>query len=169
MLRINKGFTLFELLIVIVIITSSYLLIIPFLNQNKTQQFEFKKLKNYLMSINPSSKVALICIKECQECYIFTGKQKIKTDVIKSNIISYSFKNGHYEEVEFFAPEYFEPHEKICFKYQVDSSNNLGDELLVQYQDVFYYFSPYFNETLMYKYLSEAQSHYKELLNKLKD
>lgn len=169
MLRINKGFTLFELLIVIVIITSSYLLIIPFLNQNKVQHFEFKKLKNYLVSVNPSSKVTLVCIKECQECYIFTGSEKIKTDVIQSDIVSYRFKNGHYEEVGFFAPEYFEPHEKVCFKYQVDATNNLGDELLVQYQDVFYSFSPYFNETVTYQYLSEAQSHYKELLNKLKD
>ncbi|MDD4504943.1 MAG: type II secretion system protein [Sulfurospirillaceae bacterium] len=169
MLRIKRGFTLFELLIVIVIITSSYLLVIPFLSQNKVQPFEFKKLKNYLVAMNPSGKVTLICIKECQECYIFMGNEKIKTDAIKGNVVSYSFVNGHFEELEFFAPKYFEPHEKICFKYQVDSSNNLGDELLANYQDAFYYFSPYFNETMMYKELSEAQNHYKELLGKLKD
>lgn len=121
------------------------------------------------MTMNPSGKVTLICIKECQECYIFLGNEKIKTDAIKGNVVSYGFVNGHFEELEFFAPKYFELHEKICFKYQVDSSNNLGDELLVNYQDAFYYFSPYFNETMMYKELSEAQNHYKELLGKLKD
>lgn len=169
MFRIKKGFTLFELLIVIVIITSSYLLIIPFLNQNQAQQLEFKKLKKYLLSISPSNKVTLVCINECQECYIFSGQHKIKTDIIKENVVSYHFKDGHFQEVEFFAPEYFDPHEKVCFKYQVDSPNNLGDELLVNYHNMFYYFSPYFNEPIIYKYLSEAQSHYKELLNKLKD
>lgn len=169
MLRITRGFTLFELLLVIVIMTSSYLLIIPFLQQTKSKHFEFQELKSYLKSINPHHKVTLVCIKDCKKCYIFTDNQKIETDVIKGNLVSYAFNNRYLEEVDFTAPEFFDTHEKICFKYQVDSQNDLGDELFVKYQDKIYYFSPYFNETIVYKDLSEAADKYKILLDKLKD
>lgn len=167
--RIKRGFTLFELLLVIVIMTSSYLLIIPFLQQTKAKHFEFQDLKAYLKSFDLHHKVTLVCIKDCKKCYIFTGNQKIETNVIQSDLVSYAFNNRYLEEVDFTAPEFFDPHEKICFKYQVDSPNNLGDELFVKYQDKIYYFSPYFNETVVYKDLSEAAEKYKILLDKLKD
>lgn len=169
MLRIKKGFTLFELLLVIVIMTSSYLLIIPFLQQTKAKHFEFQDLKGYLKSIDPHNKVTLVCIKDCKKCYIFAGNQKLETDIIKNNLTSYAFNNGYLEEVDFTAPEFFNAHEKICFKYQVDSPNDLGDELFVKYQDLIYYFSPYFNGTVVYKDISEAADKYKILLEKLKD
>jgi prepilin-type N-terminal cleavage/methylation domain-containing protein len=171
MFSIKKGFTLFELLIVIIIISVVYFLIIPYgLGAKKgASGFKFEDLKTYLSSFDKNATVTLVCTNECKKCYIFYGDKKVQTNIINKELRAYTYNNGYLDDAIFSASEYFDSYENICFRYSVDSKIDVGDEVFVKYNDKVYYFSPYFQKTKVFDSLSEASEFYTNALEKLKD
>ncbi len=171
MFQIKRGFTLFELLVVIILISIVYFLVIPSgLGAKKDRAiFKFENLKTYLSSFDKSAKVTLICIRECKKCYVFYKDKQVETGVINRELRAYTYNNGYLDDAKFSAPKYFDAYENICFKYSVDPKRNIGDEVFVKYGQKVYYFSPYFQKTKIFDSLSEASDFYTNGLEKLKD
>lgn len=169
MRSLKKGFTLFELIIVIFIIGTAYYLVVPYFNKNELKRFEFHDLKNYLLSFSSKENIELICIEECKKCYIVIENKKMPISTIKPPLVTYHYENGHLEEFEFLPSKHFDFKEKICFSYSINPERKIAEELFVKHENKIYYFSPYFKETFVFDNLSNAKDFYQKLLNKLKD
>ena len=169
MFKIKKGFTLFELLVVVIIISLVYMLLIPALKKKKQPVFHFRDLKTYLQSYDKNGTVTLLCLNECKKCFIFAKGKKQESDIIKGELDSYVYKDGHLEDALFYDPKHIDTYENICFKYRVDSKKDTGDEIFVKYREKVYYFSPYFGKTKVFKDTAEATNYYTDTLEKLKD
>lgn len=165
---IKKGFTLFELLIVVIIIAVVYFLLVPKFNKNSHESYEFKDIKKFLKSFPMDKKTMLLCIKDCKECYIYSNEKKIATDFIKGELKAYSFNGRNFEDKEFFEPKYIDSNERICFKYELFPSG-VSSESFVEYNGRGYYFPPYFEEAKEFENMYEAQSYYEQTLRDLKD
>lgn len=166
---LKKGFTLFELIIVVFIIGTAYYLVVPYFHKNEIKKFEFHHLKEYLLSFSSEENIKLVCIEDCKKCYVIIGNKKTLSPVIASPLTAYHYEKGHLEEVEFPSSKYFDLREKVCFSYSVNAQKKIGEELFVKYDNKIYYFSPYFKETFIFDNLSKAKDFYEKLLNKLKD
>jgi prepilin-type N-terminal cleavage/methylation domain-containing protein len=169
MFTIKRGFTLFELLIVVIIISLVYMLIIPTLKKKQKKSFRIENLKSYLSSYDHHGKVTLLCLDDCKKCYIYAKNKKQENDIVKGDFSSYTYKNGHLEDATFSEPKYVDIYNNICFKYQVNSKKDLGDEIFVKYNKKVYFFSPYFNKPKIFSDLSDASDYYTNFLEKLKD
>ena len=165
----NKGFSLFELVIVIVVITTMFLLIVPFFPKKPSLHFEFSNLKAYLSSLNPKGDIELICVDECKECYLVYDGKKEKTNLIQPPLEAYHYLRGELELMTFLPSQHFKKSEKICFRYRVQSPKELGDELFVRYQERIYYFTPYFMPPKEFTSLVEAKEFYEKQFETLKE
>jgi len=169
MLSIKKGFTLFELLIVLLIIAFAYTILVPKKKQNNIQP-DIKNLKSYLAQFKGEAKRTLLCIDECKKCYVFVGDKKYKSDFFTENDLkAYKFQNGYLQQMNFVAPSRLDVYENICFKYNFDTQKNLGDEIFLETPKNVYYFPPYFSDVKVFKSLSEATDYYKAKLEGLRD
>ena len=165
----NKGFSLFELVIVIVVITTMFLLIVPFFPKKPSLHFEFSNLKAYLSSLNPKGDIELICVDECKECYLVYDGKKDKTNRTPPPLEAYHYRRGELELMTFLPSQHFKKSEKICFRYRVQSPKELGDELFVRYQERIYYFTPYFMPPKEFTSLVEAKEFYEKQFETLKE
>lgn len=169
MCSLKKGFTLFELIIVVFIIGTAYYLVVPYFNKHESKKFEFYDLQKYLLSFSSKGNIELICIEDCKKCYVFFENKKIPVSVISPPLVAYYYENDHLEELEFLPSKHFNLREKVCFSYTADAQKKTGDELFVKYDNKIYYFTPYFQKPLVFDDLSRAKDFYQKLLYKLKD
>ena len=169
----KKGFTLFELLLVLIIISLVYYLIVPtnlFLKRESSKDFTFKELKRYLSTFSQNKKITLLCTDECKKCKIFDGNKTIDTDIFKNKRVeAFRYRDNYLQEIRFFAPKLADTYEEICFKYSYYPKKEIGDELFAKYDGKVYYFSPYFQDTKVFNSIEEAKEFYEKNLRNLRD
>jgi prepilin-type N-terminal cleavage/methylation domain-containing protein len=172
----RNSFTLIELLIVVLIIGIVYSLAITNfqnLKEGKTEP-NLLNLKTKLDSLDKVSTAKLMCLDECESCYIYV-------DDVLDEEVSKEFEDFFDEEVRvyrydvnyglvelkdkiFFNSEGVE--EDICFSLSVDK-NGVSEQVIVEYKDKFYDFSVYFTNTQVYKSQSELREIREYLLQKV--
>jgi len=167
--KIRSGFTLFELLLVIVIILSVYALVIPSLSRPTVRAFDIKALKEHLIQLHPRETSMLVCVESCEKCYVVSGGKKEETSIIGNALKTYHYMHGRMEEALLKEPQFFDANEKICFKYRVDPIRQIGDELWLEYDEKVFYFSPYFDVPMEFETLEAASDFYTINLQRLKD
>ena len=170
----RKAFTLIELLIVIVIIGVVYTLSISNFERltEKEAPQTIATLKEYLNDMNHTKSAKILCLDDCSSCDIYIDDNK--TDMKLEDFLDDSVKTYRYEfsygyvEVEqdvFFNVEGME--EDVCFSYEIEK-NGVGDQVLVEFKEKYYDLSTYFENTVVYNSLEEAQEIKEDLQSEVK-
>ena len=165
------AFSLIELLIVVLIVGLVYTLAVT--NFQRVKEGKVKptllNLKSNLLDINKVSVAKLMCLDDCKSCNVyvdgevdanssseyeefFDEEPKVYRYDINYGLVS--LKNKVYFNSE-------DKEEEICFSLSVDK-NGVSEQVIVEYKDKFYDFSPYFSNTQVYTSesdISEIKEH----------
>ncbi|MDR2099385.1 MAG: hypothetical protein LBP40_00990 [Campylobacteraceae bacterium] len=162
--RVRGAFTLFELLLVLLLIVISYGLFAQNFSMKSPEEESVKleKLNLYLAKIGGDKNlVSLRCIDNCNECKVLVeGNDTDMTLNIfeKDNKVNaYRFDGKRLEKVEFddyYINEY--KREKVCFRMDV-YPNGSSDELVLEYKNRAYLFENYINEGRVFDTVANAQ------------
>ncbi len=163
-----KGFTLIELVVVVVLIASAYALVMPSLRL-PTKAFDFREIKSYLIERYPKEPSRIVCLEEDHVCFILVGKEKHPFPELNMPLKAYTLDKGYLKRATFFEPKFFKGHERISFSYGVDPLSGISDEMIVAYGDVIYYFPPLFGEVLLFESTHAFEEQYDQTLRLLKD
>jgi len=126
---------------------------------DESKNIDLKNLKNYMINTRHESSVKVICLDDCSECNLFVFG--IKTQALDP-FVDDSVRVYMYEYIYGFTKHEFEyafnidnVEENICFSYKIDE-NGVGDQVLIEFKDKFYDFSPYFTTIQLFSSLSDA-------------
>ena len=138
--------------------------------KDKSKNLSLSNLKEYLTSFPHQRDVEIICIDKCLNCSIFVDANKTK-DIgrfLNSDVkrYRYDFYDG-YVKIEnnvFFNEEDIE--EEVCFSYKLNQ-DDIGEQVLIKYNDKFYNFSSYFTDVEIYNSLDEATDAKEKLIEEV--
>jgi len=146
--KITKSFTIFELLLVITLISVLYyLLFANFSISTKNEEITLQTIKKYLLQYYDGSKVELICFKDNLDCIIKKNDKILKhVHLLKSDDIRV-YKVYGYNTYEYNFPKYYyyDRFKDVILKYSINP-NLSSSHYIVEYQDRFYYFDSYFHQ-----------------------
>lgn len=173
--EVKKAFTLFELLIVVLIISVLYGLFLQNLDFRKDQEsYGFKNLKEFLENFWEKGalreRLELICYDDCSVCNVFQNGEMIEEGFETQGAIrAYEFtENDILEDVMYENIEIGRDSFDVCFRYSL-YPNGSGDQIVAEYQEQVYLFQPYFESTTMYETLFEAKDALSDQRRKLKE
>ncbi len=170
---LKKGFSLIELLIVIVIIGVVYKLAV--INMEKINkpghiQPDIKHLKDFLLSFEFEKSSQLICTKNCTECKVLLDEKKEKSikpffdDTIK--VYTYTKNEGFFEKELMPVFNQNGVAEDVCFRYKTNK-NGIGDQVIVKYKNKIFDFREYFDDVKVYDSLDQLQNKKEQELLKI--
>lgn len=116
-------------------------------------------LKEYLQGLEFETSARFLCLDDCSSCKILLDGEGNTTvdgfidDSVK--VYRYDYLTGI---VEVMKEVYFnieDVQEEVCFSYTVDKQG-IGDQVLVEYKEAVYDFTPYLTPTQKYSSLEEA-------------
>jgi hypothetical protein len=127
-------------------------------------------LKEYMLSLEHKESVKILCLDECEKCDILVDGTKQET---LENFLDKSVKTYRYEFLQgvheaSYALEFNTENieEDVCFSYSIDKQG-VGEQVLVEYKNAVYDFSPFFTSTLKYASLQEAVDTREKLIQKV--
>ncbi len=160
----KKAFTLFELMIVIVIIGAVYALLIQNINLNPNNQMSLslENLPSYMRKTFSKSKekVEFICVNNCSTCKFKIGQSDSNSSVELFEPYSapeaYTLVNDSLQLIEF--DEIYEDGKvkKVCFKYTL-YPNKSSDKMVLSYKDKVYLYNNLYKKTKVFQRMSDAQ------------
>lgn len=173
----KKSFTLFEIVVVVLIISIIYYFSLSSLNFNTPKkdniQSNIENLKSSLLKIDYEDEIKLSCIKDASECYLFIDGKLDKKTKIKS-----PFKR---------APEVFEYNNdlnrieypriklgdfqdfKVDFQIKLNKYKKHKDFIVDAGDNKVYLFSPFYEKAIKYKYVNEALDDKEDKQDEVKD
>ncbi len=160
----KKAFTLFELMIVIVIIGVVYALLIQNININSSKgaSLGLDNIPSYMRKTfaKTKEKVELLCINNCSTCKFKIGKSDTNSSVELfepySEPEAYALINDSLQQIDF--GEIHEGYKsiKVCFRYTL-YPNKSSDKMVLNYKDKVYMYNNFLKKTIIYDSLADAQ------------
>lgn len=160
----RSAFSLIELLIVVLIVGVVYTLAISNFENVKQNKIEptLLTLKSSLDELEKKDKAEIICLDECKSCSIYIdGELDENLSEVYEDFLDEEPKMYRYDQnfglvrlknrVIFNKEGVDEP---VCFSLSVDRKG-VSDQMVVEYKDKFYDFTPYFKNTQVYRSESE--------------
>ena len=160
----RNAFSLIELLIVVLIVGIVYTLAIT--NFENVKEGKIKptllNLKSNLQKLGKTNKAELICLDECKSCLVYvdgavdTSSSKLYEEFLDEDVKVYKY-DSNFGLVDLKNKVFFNSEgqdEEICFSLSVDK-NGVSEQVIVEYKEKFYDFSPYFTNTQVYSSASE--------------
>ncbi len=164
----KRAFTLFELMIVIVIIGLIYTLVLGSFNQKDSIKItKFENIKDELIKYwKRGVKVELYIYDRCRESALFINNQLQDEIDIDLNIKLFQeikiYKSDRFGQLREIKPPPVLIEEKIyksCFKYTI-FPNGSGSSFIAKLNNRYYTFFPYFENTYISKESNEALDKY---------
>jgi hypothetical protein len=161
----KSSFTLFELLIVILIISIIYAIFVQKLSDKKSvlKSKGIESIKEILQSYDFNKSAKIVCIKKCKECIVYVDGKKIEEIdspfTSKPKVYDYDIY-GLLSEIEFVP--IFDKNgnpQEVCFEYKL-YANKSNSSYIVQYKDAYYLFFAYLNPVKKVDSIEEAQDIY---------
>ena len=162
----HKAFSLIELLIVVLIVGLVYKLSLS--NFQRVKEGDTKPtlltLKQDLWSLPKKKKAELICLDDCTRCTLYidgeadANASKKYEEFLDEKVEVYRY-DQNYGLVELKDRIFFNSEgkdEQICFSLSVDNKG-VSEQIMVEYKDKYYDFSPYFTDTQVYRSASELE------------
>ena len=164
------GFTLFELLLVIVLIAVLYGVFINKLTAkregNDAVPLTIETIGTFLKPFADASEkeASLVCLDACRECRVYTGGEPVDGDAFTlfegTPTVYRRDEYGQFREVEFLpVKDDEEVLQDVCFRY-TRYRNGSGSSYIVGYNDVFYLFDAYLQPVTKYGTLEAAAAAY---------
>ena len=149
----KKAFSLIELLIVILIIGVVYTLSVGSFEKVKdeSKKLTLANLKEYLQDIPHEKSAELLCLDDSCECEVLVDGEKFREleDFLDKSVSSYMYSFSY-------GMQKVEKEEDICFSYSINKKG-VGQQVLVEFNNVFYDFSSYLSPVSIYSSLEEAR------------
>jgi len=158
----KKGFTLIELMIVIVIIGVVYSLALSKLQAPKKEGVtlpSFKTLKTYLASYMEDAKKVTLRCENCKQCFVFRDDKKV------AEVQSFFDRSVEMYRYDFFVGD-IALQKESCFEFSVDR-DGVGDQIFVLYKGKVYDYTSYFKPVVIYDSLAELKSAKEELISEV--
>ena len=159
----KSSFTLFELLIVILIISIIYGLFIERISSSKEApvfEDDIQSLQKVLESKRFQEVAKIVCVDKCEKCsIIIDGKEKAEiSGLFEEEPKVYDFDiHGMLSEVEFIPVFDKDKNPKeVCFEYAL-YSNGSHSSYIVEYKGKFYVFDAYMHPVRKVATIAEAQ------------
>lgn len=175
LIRVKKGFTLIELIIVIVLISTTYFLVFSNNNFNVKQdekRLDLFNLKEYLIkNFQFEKELKFSCIEENFTCYVkIDGKldKNFKvTNFFKKIPDIYEYNNKE-TKIEFDELRVDNRGFNVIFELKINRDYKIN-EFIIDTQDNVLVFNSIFTKPLVYKSLNESFEVFKENKTKVKD
>ncbi len=165
----REGFTLLELLIVILLISIFTFLAFAVLKKSdssKSEQFDLMHLRKPPVDI-PSSGAELVCINECKECYFVYPNMDSNSKIESSfgKIKAYLIDNENsLQEIDFGRID----DNRVCLRFHY-YGNGSNSEMIIESKGKFYYYPTYFGKTEIFDNISDAKERWKNNRYRLRD
>lgn len=159
----SKGFTLFELLIVIILIGLIYGLFVSSLHNKeiKSDAISLLSMKKTLSQQTFKNKSEIICLEPCKECFIYNDNEK--SEVKPFSLFKTPpkvYKKDYYGRLEQreFLPLFTKEdlQQDICFRFSL-FNNGSSSHYIVEADEKFYVFPAYMNDINETATLSDAE------------
>lgn len=156
----KNGFTIIELLIVVLIIGLSYSLVISKIPQQKEKVKGLLTLREDLLNLkekNYADFLDLVCYEEnCNKCVIYLDGSKTPED-LELNLFTQKPKTYIFDDNGYLNEKQFG--DNTCFRYGI-SSNDSGSSLFVEYNKEYYILYPTIKKTEKYTDYDQALKSY---------
>ena len=170
----KKGFTLIELILVVMIMGVVYMFAIGSLDKVKQKAQNLlptpTNLKKYLLQKEFDKKARFVCFDDCKECsVVLDGNVSERVEGFfhsMPKIYRYNATLGM-EQVD--PQPYFDAsgvEQQVCFSYTI-YKNGIGDQIYVEYEGKVYDYSDYFDGVKVYDSTSEIENEKTALLQKV--
>lgn len=175
-IRVKKAFTLVELILVIILISTSYYLIFS----NSTFRIKENKTKISLLNIkeillenfNFENELKFVCIEENFDCYV-----KVDGEIIKDFKVEnfFSDKPDVYEynqnqiRIDFDEVKIDDISNNIIFEIDIDSSFKTNEFIVDTLDDNVYVFNSIYKKPQVYKSINEVLDKFNENQLEVKD
>ena len=144
----KKAFTLFELILVVIIIGLVYSLVLGKITNKKNIEVQnLKDLKKILIKNNINK---LLVYDKCKK----TKPYNINPELFK-DIQVYTVINDNIEKVEFNPIKIKEEIYDVCLKFDINK-NQSSSSYIIKQNDKYFVFHPYFQETKVFDNEDEA-------------
>jgi hypothetical protein len=138
--------------------------------KDKGYNLKLENLKEYLKSYPNDDSVELLCLNDCSSCDILVdGNKSASIDNFLDSSIKiyrYEFLYGYRIEEKKLYINNQNVEQDICFSYKIDK-NMVGNQILVEYKNKFYDFTPYFSGAIIYDSISAASEAKENLYNEV--
>ncbi len=164
----KKAFTLFELMIVVIIIGVVYSLVLGTFDPKKSVNItKFEDLKSALVpQWTKGAKVDLYLYDRCRKSAIFINdeiKEDIKFEldikIFKDIKVYKSDRLGDKRKIQFAPALINDKVHKVCFKYTI-FPNGSSSSFIAKSGKKYYTFFPYFEQTYISSRIDDALEHY---------
>jgi len=166
----KKGFTLFELLLVIVLIAVLYGVFINKLTAKPKGGVAgvptLETIGAYLQPVAEAADgdVSLVCLDECRECSVYAdGKKTEGAAVTLFEALPAVYRRdglGQFQEVKFLPVKDSDGVlQNVCFRYTL-YRNGSRSSYIVGYNDVYYLYDAYLQPVTKYRTLEAAEAAY---------
>ncbi|BCD63170.1 hypothetical protein NitYY0826_P11 (plasmid) [Nitratiruptor sp. YY08-26] len=157
----KSSFTLFELLIVILIISIIYGIFIERLNskEEEIKRLGLEDIHEFLSSYDFNESVKLRCVDQGRSCYLFLDGQKREKIPFsfRSEPKVYDFDiHGMLSQVRFVPLFEGNMPKDVCFEYDL-YPNGSGSSYIVEYEKRYYVFYSYLHPVRIVKSIAKAQ------------
>jgi hypothetical protein len=127
-------------------------------------------LKEYMLSLEYKKDVKILCLDECEKCDIFIDGEKHETleKFLDKSVKTYryEFLQGMHEAPYALSFNAENIEEDVCFSYSIDKQG-VGEQVLVEYKNAVYDYTPFFTSTLKYASMQEAINAREQLIQKV--
>ncbi|MDR1284946.1 MAG: hypothetical protein LBJ88_01955 [Campylobacteraceae bacterium] len=164
MSRVRSAFTLFELLLVLLLIVISYGLFAQNFSVKSPEEElpKLEKLNLYLAKIGGDKNlISLRCIDNCNECRLLINGKDMNTTLNifeeDSAVNAYYYDGKRLEKITFddyYINEY--KREKVCFRLDI-YPNGSNDKLVLEYKRKAYLFENYMENGRVFDSIASAQ------------
>lgn len=175
-IRVKKGFTLIELVVVIILIMSAYFLI--FSNSNFTLKkdkivLSLENLRETMLeNFEFNDNLSFVCIEENYECFFeIDGKLDEKSGIknfFKDKPIIYEYKK-ELKAIEYFQVEINNTKQDIIFEFKINNDYKSNEFILDTSNEKVYVFNSIFKEPKIYSSLNEVKDNFERNEIEVKD
>jgi prepilin-type N-terminal cleavage/methylation domain-containing protein len=168
----RKAFTLFEIMIVLIIISIVYGVVFSAISKSKNRTIKVKPtmIKHYMLNQEFENSIEVICLKNGLKSNLNTNLNCIlySDEVLsKSSFKSpfgadsevYIYKENRLEQIDFNDIEIDDKMQEVSFKLKIKKPQN-NQELIIKYEDdKILYIHPYFSTTKVFENLSDVEEY----------
>jgi prepilin-type N-terminal cleavage/methylation domain-containing protein len=162
---VKKGFTLFELMLVVLLIGIIYGVFVHKLSQKERHsgkdEVTLETLKEFLLQFSPKRTVVLKCITPCDTCYIFRdGKKAQDLEISLFEEAPNVYSSDPYGQLQrmTFTPIQGKHGEAldVCFEFTL-FGNKSSSSYIIEYDKKVYLFDPYLKPVSVFDTLGAAK------------
>lgn len=163
LIRVKRAFTLIELIIVILIISTTYLLIFSnssFSIKNQEEKITLYTLKDFLLkNFRFENNISFLCVEEKFTCYVKVDDRLQKNFKItnffkkRPDIYEYSKKEKILEFKELRIDNF---NYEVIFELKINSDYKINEFILDTLENEVYVFNSIFTKPKIYKSLNES-------------